>query len=312
MKKNFRFVFASMLLIAGIVYSCKKDEDTVVLDEETRQFNDDSNTFKSESDQADNDINSTLQDIPTFGRVAGVQAIPVCGLSIDSSQIAQKIIYLNFDSTISCLVPARRRSGQIKVQLTTGNYWRDSGSQLTLTYINFKIQRVSTGRSITVNGIKTLTNINGNNWLGFLGGNDTLKYRSRATQLAVQFSSGLSATWNATHTTSWWYLPATQVVYFTANGDTTMNSYNHVASWGVNRYGKNFITYYEQPVISNSSCGFGRPVSGAITHNVNNSQFFIDLGMDQNGNHTVSGCSYGYLVTWIYNDNKVGQGVFAY
>src|SRR6188768_1626463 len=108
MKKNFRLVFASMLLIAGIVNGCKKDDDdAAVLDEETKQLNDDSNTLKSESDQADNDINSTLQDIPTFGRVAGVQAIPVCGLTVDSSQIAQKIIYLNFDSTVSCLVPAR-------------------------------------------------------------------------------------------------------------------------------------------------------------------------------------------------------------
>ena len=313
MKKKPGLLIAAFLLAAGILNSCKKESsENVLLDQQARQFNDDSNSFKSESDQADNDINSSLQDIPAFGRIAGIQTIPVCGLSIDSSQIAQKILYLNFDSSAVCLTPARKRSGQIKVQLTGGNYWRDAGAELTVTYINFRVVRLSTGRTITVNGVKTLTNLNGNNWPGFIAGTDTLRYRSRAFNLQVQFSSGPVATWNAAHTTSWLYAPSGPEVIFTVNGDTTLSSYSHVASWGINRNGNNFITYYLQPAVSNSLCGFTRPESGELVHHLDSSDFTVKLGVDISGNHTGAGCAYGYKVTWRYNGTNAGTIVIGY
>ena len=63
-----------MLITAGIfiLNACKKneEEDKVQLDANVSQFNTDANNYKSESDQADNDINNSLSSIPAFGRVA--------------------------------------------------------------------------------------------------------------------------------------------------------------------------------------------------------------------------------------------------
>ena len=69
-----RLLTILMLITAGIfiLNACKKneEEDKVQLDANVSQFNTDANNYKSESDQADNDINNSLSSIPAFGRVA--------------------------------------------------------------------------------------------------------------------------------------------------------------------------------------------------------------------------------------------------
>ena len=87
------FVFASLFFTACI--PGKKDNK---LDEKTQQFNKDANMVKAEGDQIDNDINNALNDIPSMGgRKDGIESSPLCGCTIDSSQLANKILFFNFD-----------------------------------------------------------------------------------------------------------------------------------------------------------------------------------------------------------------------
>lgn len=118
---------------------------------------------------------------------------PLCGVTIDSSQLSQKILFFNFDGITPCFSPSRTRSGQIKVQLTTGTNWHLAGSVLTITYNNFKITRLSDNKTITFNGVKTLTNVNGHNWLTFLAGTSSFKYQSRAFNVNVAYDDGSTA-----------------------------------------------------------------------------------------------------------------------
>jgi hypothetical protein len=294
------------LTIGLSLTSCKKEEKDAELDSNFRQFNDDSQFMKGEVDQADSDINGALGEIPTFGKVASIQSSPMCGVTIDSTQIAQKILYFNFDGITPCFSPSRTRHGQIKVQLTTGNYWSDINAILTLTYINFKVVRLVDNRSITLNGVKTLKNINGNNWLGFLQGTATLKYQERAFNINVLYDNGATALWNSARMTQWTYTPTgptSPKINFTVNGDTTLNGFPNVDSWGVNRFSQNFTTYYDIPLVSNTYCGLWRPNAGKLTHHVSNSDFILDLGVDQNGNPTPYQCAYGFKVTWSINGN---------
>ncbi|MFN8144456.1 MAG: hypothetical protein U0073_08565 [Bacteroidia bacterium] len=312
-------VKVSLMLVTAVllvVSACKKEdksEDKAQLDAKVSQFNSDANNYKSESDQADNDINNSLSSIPAFGRVAEGAAIlssPLCGVTIDSSQIANKILFYNFDGQTPCFSPSRTRSGQIKVQLTSGAHWSDQNAILTLTYTNFKITRLSDNKSITFNGVKTLKNINGNNWLGFLTSTATLKYQERALNIAVTFDNSLSATWNSARTTEWSYVQATTNpsipyahIIFTAKGDTTLNGYSNVDSWGINRFGETFTTNYTSPILSNTYCGLWRFNSGELVHHINSSVFTLTLGLDQNGNPTPYACAYGYKVSWNINGN---------
>ena len=310
MKNHIRFLVVCLAVAAVSFTSCRKDKNDIkdaTLDAQFKQFNDDNQFANGEIDQADNDINGALGDIPAFGKIANVQSSPLCGVTIDTSQIAQKIVFFNFDGVTPCFSPSRTRSGQIKVQLTSGNLWSDVNAVLTLTYINFKITRLYDNRNIMFNGIKTLKNLNGNNWIGFFLGTASLKYQARAYNVAVEFDNGAaSATWNIARVTEWTYDgsgPLSPKINFTANGDTAMNGYNHVDGWGINRFGYGYTTYYTTPIVSNTYCGLWRPNSGQLIHDVNNSIFTLTLGVDQNGNPTPYNCAYGFKVMWQVNGN---------
>jgi hypothetical protein len=289
--------------------ACKKDDDKKdpTLDSQVQQFNKDSQDYKSESDQADNDINSALKDIPAFGKFSSTLSSPLCGVTIDSSQISQKIVFFNFDGVTPCFSPSRTRSGQIKVQLTSGNLWSDVNAELTLTYINFKITRLSDNKSITFNGVKTLKNLNGNNWLGFLLETATLKYKERALNIQVAFDNGSTAVWNSARITEWSYKtdpnPIKNKIIFTAIGDTTINGYSSVDSWGVNRFAQPFTTYYTVAYKADTYCGLWRPTNGQLTHHLPTADYSITLGVDQSGNPSPYDCAYGFKIGWSVNGN---------
>lgn len=294
--------------------SCIKNKNNAQLDAAIEQHNKDANEYKGQLDQADNDINNALSDIPAFGKKesgAEVFSSPLCGCTIDSSDIANKILYFNFDGVQPCFSPSVTRSGQIKVQLTTGVHWSDAGAVITETFNNYKITRMSDNKSIMFNGIKTLENINGNDWLGFFMSTNTLKYRERAFNIAVTFDNNEQATWNSARTTEWSWIQANAVpnvvvahLAFIADGDTSLNGYNTVDSWGVNRYGSPFTTYYNTPITSNTYCGLWRFNSGELVHHVDNSDFTLTLGVDVNGNPTAQYCAYGFKVAWTNGNNS--------
>lgn len=304
----------SMLALGLVVLftACKKEEDDQLqLDAQTEQHNKDANYYRGEADQADNDINNTLRDIPAFGKTAGIQSDPLCGCTVDSSQLNQKILFFNFDGVTPCFSPSRTRSGQIKVQLISGNFWSDVNAVLSIQFIDYKVTRLSDNRSVKFNGFKTLQNVNGNDWLGFLFGSKALKYRERAFNINVEFDNGQAATWNSARTTEWTYAPATQRISFKANGDTIVNGHANTDSWGANRFGTNFVINYNAPWNSNTYCGLWRPVSGEAVNHINNNEYILTLGVDQQGNASTLNCAYGYKVSWVI-DGKSGSKVFSY
>src|ERR1051326_5640928 len=103
MKKSVIFLSLFCVLTAGVVFfACKKKDTTPpqqpALDQNFQQFNDDESRYKEESDNANTDINNAIKDM-SMGKndqYEGVQVLP-CGATIDSSQVAQKILFFNFD-----------------------------------------------------------------------------------------------------------------------------------------------------------------------------------------------------------------------
>ncbi len=312
-------LFGLALLAITLITSCKKKEETPVLDEKTKQFNQDANDIKAESDNADNDINSSINNSSLGGRLSVSYSSPLCGVTIDSSQIANKILFYNFDGVTPCFSPSRTRSGQIKVELINGTTWLSAGSVLKLTYINFKVTRLSNNKSITFNGEKTLKNMNGINWFTFLLTTSEFKFQERANNIQITFDNNEQATWNLARITTWNYVPANATpgityayVKFTASGDTAINGVSNIDSWGINRFNLPFYTEFQSPWISNTYCGFWRPTSGSIKHQIAGSNLTLQLGVDQSGNTSTLSCAYGYKATWTPQGGSSQSIVLSY
>ena len=159
--------------------------------------------------------------------------------------------------------------------------------------------------SIQFNGVKTLKNVNGINWFTFLTSASNFKFQSRALNVNVTFENGDQAIWNSARITTWDYIAANVTpgipygyVKFTSNGDTIRNNVSNIDSWGTNRNGQIFQTYYQSPWVSNSYCGFWRPVSGNLSHQVGIYNLGLQLGVNQNGDPSTLNCAYGYKVSW--------------
>src|ERR1700722_6093259 len=116
-KKILSLMIMAVLIASAFIFSCKKKEaaTTASLDAQTQQQNTDANNVKGESDQADQDINNSLNNTSMGSRVAGVASSPLCGVTIDTTQISNKIVTFNFDGVTPCFSPTRVRSGSIKV-----------------------------------------------------------------------------------------------------------------------------------------------------------------------------------------------------
>jgi hypothetical protein len=318
--KKLIIYFGMVIFASAIITSCKKKEEPVVLDEKAKQFNEDANDIKSESDNVDNDINSSINNTSLGGRVSASYSSELCGVTIDSSQIANKILFYNFDGVTPCFSPSRTRAGQIKVELVVGNSWKDVGAVLKLTYTNFKITKLSNNKSITFNGVKTLKNVNGINWLTFITSTSNFKFQERALNVNVTFENGDQATWNSARLTTWDYVAANATpgipygyVKFTSNGDTAISGSNQTDSWGVNRHGAPFQTVYQSPWLSNSYCGFWRPTSGTLTHQVGFYNLTLQLGVDQAGNPSTLNCAYGFKVSWTPPGGTTAQSqIYSY
>ncbi len=313
MKNSAIILFIALLFSGSTFTSCNRERNSNKLDDETQQFNKDVNSIKTESDQIDNDINNALNDIPTMGgRIDGIASSPLCGCTIDSSELSNKIVYFNFDGVTPCFSPSRTRGGKIKVQLTNGNKWADINAVLTITYIDFKVTRLSDNVSVKLNGVKTLQNVNGNNWLGFLLGTSQFLYRERAYNIQVTFDDNSQATWNTAKLTTWKYTPTGTKITFTADGDTTMNGLTNVDSWGINRYNYNFTINFNTPWVSDTYCGLWRPTSGEVEYKIVDNDFKLTLGVNQSGEPSTLACAYGYKVTWTNSSGNVVSAVFSY
>ncbi len=307
------------VLMFGVMTSCKKPTTTTTdstLDANVDQQNKDGNDYKSQMDQADNDINSVLRGNSTFNKTEEgfqIAATTICGCTIDSvSGANDKIIYFSFnDAVATCLNSAYKRSGNIKVQLTTGQQWNDAGSVITETFTDYKITHISSGRYIMFNGVKTLKNVNGLDWLQVYYGNP-VTYQERAFNVDVKFNNNGQAIWNSARRSEWSYVSATGAINFKAYGDTTVNGFANTDTWGLTRINQPFTTYYNTPIQSNTTCGLWKFKSGELVCHVNNANYTLTLGVNQDGTAaSASGCAYGYKVAWDFN-GTANNAVFAY
>lgn len=300
------------VLIFSACSKIKKD----IADPDSKQHNEDISNLKGESENVNSDVNNAMFSIGGFtGKREGYQGYAICGASIDSSHQndPQPYIIITFDGTTVCPNPNRIRSGEIKVQLITGDKWTDAGATLKITHTNYKVIFPSLNNHYVIfNGTKYLTNVTGINGLQYwLTGTTTATFKERSDDMTVTFENGQVSNWSLARRTNWAVTGYTNVTA-TVNGDTTVNG-KTLDSWGKTRFGTDFQTEMISPWKSGTACGWWRPTAGQYTSTTTNFTVTATFGVNNSGNPITSGCAYGFKLNWaLANNGASGQTVLPY
>ena len=303
MKNTLKFAF-SALLVAGLAFtSCKKDKaptSPTEADESTTfvQHSADVNTSNNAADMSFDDAENALAPSSLGGAKMTSLYPNICGASVDTTQITTlKKVVITYTGT-SC-DGLKNRSGSITVQLTSGLKWKDVNAVLTITYNNFKVTTIATGKSHTLNGVHTLKNTSGG-LVAHIGNspNPSIIVRQiRATNMTLTFDDGTVRNWSAARKRTWTGTGGFPTS-LSISGDTVLAGVSNTEVWGTNRAGNAFTTVMNTPLTVNSTCGWFSPVSGMKKHTVNSRVSTITFGTDASGNVVSSGCPNHYIINW--------------
>lgn len=221
-----------------------------------------------------------------------------CDAVVDSSQIQQGIIILNFNGS-GC--NGKIRNGQMKFTLmnySNGSRWRDAGAQLDIDFINFKVTR--NGKNVVINGTHHLVNETGGLITDLGPEKSTIIRTVNSSNMSVTFDDNSTRNWSVSKRRTWEY-----------NGGNTKLSVTGEAN-GTNRKGKEFITRSAEPVVCLKNCGWHRPVSGVLTHEVEGRTGTVTLGTDSGGNPDPNNCPGYFKVDITGKKGKHREKIIAY
>jgi len=307
------------LVISVAATSCKKEKEDANVkpqpDANSVTQAEDNNDMKGESDQANTDITDAIGNFSTInGRLAATQANEICGCTVDS--VGQKTIRLSYDGVTPCGNPSRTRAGKITFTLVNGNRWSQQGAVLNILFDNYKVVHLEKQKSWNFNGTKTLKNVRGTNWIGFLARTDSLLYQERARNMVVKINNTFDVTYNIARTTTWKSAqaanPNRNFIQFSAMGDTTIDGLPNIDTWGTSRFQQTFTNQYLSRLVSNTYCLVWRPVAGEIQHKSNGNTITLKFGVNEAGQTDTRACAYGWKVNWLTNNGVQGEKIISY
>jgi hypothetical protein len=306
MKANLirRTAIAICLLSCISIYSCKKDTSATT-DTTTTNLTttgDDQEQVSNEADIISNDANTALNGQSDFSglnssaEISGNTEINNAGANTQVSNLVnvhqficdatitydtangQRTITIVYDGT-NCW-GNRTRTGTVVISMPKGQHWKDAGATATITVDTLKITRLRDGKSIVLNGTKTIKNVSG----GLLKDLATLQTITHTItgSLKIDFESGLSRTWNVSKQRVFTY---DNGIMITTTGTYSDGTDNNIAEWGTNRFSESFKSLISAPKVIRQDCDF-RMVSGQNTVITNKGTAVITYGLDANGDAT--------------------------
>lgn len=322
--------YLSMALLAAsfaVLFACKKDnsqssspgsgataanvqtaadDQTMVSNENDAISNDATSALNGNASIAGASLNGTYNtgkaDLGMGG--SGLGGNGVLGFSICDATVTYDTTATTKTITIvyngSNCQGNRIRTGTIIISVPRGQHWRDKGAVVNVAIDTLKITRVRDGKSITINGTKTITNTSGG-LLVDLATTDSIVH-DFSDNMSITFNNGSVRTWQASKHRVFTYNDG--IVVTTTGGAT-----------GTNRFGVDFTNTITVPKVIEQSCDM-RLVSGqdSITRS-DNITSVITYGLDSSGN-PITSCPNGYLyakLVWTNNNNgKVYTFIYPY
>lgn len=314
-----RFLLNTTMMCLGLLItfsSCRKKETKT---DENGQASSDSRQAISENDASIDDINKTISDYPLMhGRLsssAQTASTTICGLSVDTTGSYIGTIKLNYNGT-TC--NNRTRTGSIRLTIinyASGQRWKMAGCVMKVEYLAYRVTRASDGQYIELNGIQNLTNVSGGTWWElFIGTQPNLSSSVTGTNLSVNFNGAGTASYNINR--KFTYTWSNLVLTCSGEGIGSSGGLNNLENYGTTRDGDPFTSQVTTPIVWNSTCGWGAPLSGQLVIKVPSKGLTLDcvFGVNSSGTPIAVGsnqCAYGWNLSWVYGPTT-GTKVVAY
>ena len=173
------------------------------------------------------------------------------------------------------------RTGVVTISIPAGIQWKTAGAQLTITTTNLKITRVSTQKSITINGSEVITNVSGG-LLRNLASVGTITHTINSPGITITFDNGTQRSWQVAKQRVFTY---NNGMVITTTGTHTDGTMTGISEWGTNRFGNAFATQIIDPMVIRQDCNW-RLTSGHVKHSKLLRTVDVTFGLDAAGNPT--------------------------
>jgi hypothetical protein len=286
----------SIFFFSFILFSsCKKDDTSAPNenDQVATQVSDESQV-SSEMDQIALDASVAIEYDPVFSGNNSVLDQVICDATVEYNSTSDpKTITITYNGS-NC-GGGRTRTGSIVLSMAQGIEWKNAGASFTITFNNLKITKTSTGKSITITGTHTYTNVSGG-LLIHLATAGPVTHTITSSDMKVSFDNGTARTWNVAKQRVFTY---DNGVVVTITGTHQEGDNHSIAEWGTNRLGTAFTTSIVTPVVVKQSCNF-RVTGGVVSHATAVFSAIATFGLNAGGEPTEcpGTASYYYKLVW--------------
>ena len=338
MKANLINRIVIILCIASglFFYSCKKDSSTANANTTSNAdlsiAGDDESQVSTETEAVTDDANTALNSQASFSGDASSSVSSTGNVEVNSvgtnqqgsgqfilqglicdatvtydTANNQRIITIVYDGT-NCR-GNRIRTGTVVITLPYGQHWKDAGATATIDIQQLKITRVRDGKSIIINGSKTITNVSGG-LLKDLATLGTITHTITSDGITITFNNGEQRVWHISKQRVFTY---NNGIVITTTGTYSDGTDNDIAEWGTNRFGNTFKSLITEPKVFRQDCDF-RLTSGQNTVKTDNGTSVVTYGLDANGDPT--GCpgtgTYYFKLVWTGVNGKTYTVILPY
>ncbi|MGA2822233.1 MAG: hypothetical protein ABSE72_01780 [Bacteroidales bacterium] len=304
-KNLFRFGLLMIAVMTLIFTGCSKDKTITkgtVNTESLQQLANDENNVENASDQACNDANYELSPVTLKSTESGGP----CNTTVTISPVVNDTITIDINYHGKDCNGSHIRTGDVIIKKRYQEPWGQAGTTVIVILDNFTITKVSTGKSMTLNGTKHFENVSGHYLfeLGLDSAVTSIVHRVWGA-ITAHFDNNTTRSWNIARQRT--FTGSLINLVMTIDGFGTAGGYTNLVTWGINRNGEQFYSNITQSVVHKQVCDWD-PCSGIIVHEIPSASksATITYGYDSNNNLITDGsCPTRYRVDWVIG-NKSG------
>jgi hypothetical protein len=297
----------SFVVVASMLFAaCSKDLKTnpqEIIATNLQIQSDDQARVAAEVDAVADDANVILNhpDFAGYGMNTPVSTNSINNAICDASVVVDtasnpRTMTVTYNGT-NCF-GNRSRTGSVVISMAKGIQWGNTGAQITVTFNNVKVKRMSDNKTLTLNGTQTITNTSGGRIINLPQG-ITITHTINSTNMSLTFDNGMQRTWSVAKQRVFTY---NNGIVVTATGLHTDGTHDGIAEWGNNRFGIPFASAVTQPIVVKQDCSF-RVVSGQVTHYRADITTTATFGLDATGNATSCPGTGKYYLKLVWADN---------